>query len=127
MPPKEFWPKPDPPPVEGPRSFAVPNWNVPEFSRKNSRFSGKNRLNRDRFTCCSSASTWEKSVLRVKSHVRPDVTPYLTSTPTSPSYLLGKFAARFCEKLPKEYGLILILAPGSMPSNPSKAPARETR
>ena len=30
----------------------APNANVPEFSRKKSRFSGKNRLKRVRFTCC---------------------------------------------------------------------------
>ena len=36
---------------------------VPWFSRKNSRFSGKNRLKRVRLTCCSSASTCAKSVL----------------------------------------------------------------
>ena len=39
-----------------------PNANVPEFSRKKSRFSGKNRLNRVRLTCCWSASTCAKSV-----------------------------------------------------------------
>ena len=40
-----------------------PNWKMPEFSRKKSRFSGKSRLKRVRLTCCSSASTCEKSVL----------------------------------------------------------------
>ena len=35
----------------------VPILNWPAFSRKKSRFSGKNRLNRVRLTCCSSAST----------------------------------------------------------------------
>jgi hypothetical protein len=56
---------------------------MPEFSRKKSRFSGKNRLNRDRLICCSSASTCEKSVFTVKSHVSPLVTPYFTSRPKS--------------------------------------------
>ena len=69
---------PPPPPV-----LPAPNWNTPEFSRKKSRFSGKNRLKRVRFTCCSSASTCEKSVFTVKSHVSPDVTPYFTSKPAS--------------------------------------------
>ena len=57
---------------------------MPEFSRKNSRFSGKNWLNCVRFTCCSSASAWAKSGLIVRSAVRPWVIPYLTSSPTSP-------------------------------------------
>jgi hypothetical protein len=43
-------------------SYVRPIWNEPWFSRKNSRFSGKNRLKRVRFTCCASASTCEKSV-----------------------------------------------------------------
>jgi hypothetical protein len=38
---------------------------MPRLSRKNSRFSGKERLKRVRFTCCSSTSTWAKSVLNV--------------------------------------------------------------
>ncbi len=41
----------------------LPNEKMPWFSRKKSRFSGKNRLKRVRFTCCSSASTCAKSVL----------------------------------------------------------------
>ena len=67
---------------------------MPEFSRKKSRFSGKNRLNRVRLICCSSASTWEKSVLTVKSHVRPDVTPYFTSKPASKSPSLSAVPTR---------------------------------
>ena len=54
---------------------------MPRPSRKNSRFSGKNRLNRVRFTCCSSTSTWAKSVFQVRSAVRFRVMPYFTSTP----------------------------------------------
>ncbi len=61
-----------------------PKAKVPWFSRKNSRFSGKKRLNRVRLICCSSASTWAKSVLYVKSAVRFRVIPYFASTPTSP-------------------------------------------
>ena len=77
-----FW-RPPPAPPPPPPVLPEPNWNTPEFSRKKSRFSGKNRLKRVRLTCCSSASTCEKSVLTVKSHVRPDVTPYFTSKPAS--------------------------------------------
>lgn len=42
---------------------AFPKLKIPWFSRKNSRFSGKKRLNRVRLICCSSASTCAKSVL----------------------------------------------------------------
>jgi hypothetical protein len=34
------------------RPCALPNVKMPEFSRKKSRFSGKNRLKRVRLTCC---------------------------------------------------------------------------
>jgi hypothetical protein len=61
-----------------------PNESMPWFSRKNSRFSGKNRLKRVRSTCSSSASTWAKSVLYVRSVVRFWLIPYRTSTPMSP-------------------------------------------
>jgi len=64
---------------------APPNPNSPAFSRKNSRFSGKNKLNRVRLTRCSSASTWAKSVLTVRSVVRFCVKPYFTSMPASGS------------------------------------------
>ena len=53
---------------------------MPEFSRKNSRFSGKNRLNRVRLTCCSSASACAKSGLTVTSSVSDGVTPYFASS-----------------------------------------------
>ena len=76
-------PKPPKPP---------PNWKMPEFSRKKSRFSGKNRLKRDRLICCSSASTCEKSVFTVKSQVRPLVRPYLTSKPPSKSPVVSPCA-----------------------------------
>ena len=58
---------------------------APAFSRKNGRFSGKNRLKRSRLICCWSTSTCAKSVLYVTSSVRPDVTPYLRSPPMSPN------------------------------------------
>jgi len=41
----------------------VPTAKVPAFSRKKVLFSGKKTLNRVRFTCWSSTSTWAKSVL----------------------------------------------------------------
>ena len=44
------------------RGLPPPNVKMPEFSRKKSRFSGKNRLKRVRFTCCWSTSTCAKSV-----------------------------------------------------------------
>ena len=40
-----------------------PKSKMPRLSRKNSRFSGKNKGNRVRLICCSSTSTWAKSVL----------------------------------------------------------------
>ena len=51
-----------------------PNWNVDAFSRKNGRFSGKNRSKRVRLTCSSSASTCAKSVFTVdvEREVGPD-------------------------------------------------------
>ncbi len=62
-----------------------PNWKVVAFSRKNGRFSGKNRSKRVRLTCSSSASTCAKSVFTVTSIVRLGVTPHFRSTPTSAS------------------------------------------
>ena len=50
-------PPPPPPPKSG------PNRKIPAFSRKNSRFSGKKREKRVRFTRCSSTSVSAKSVL----------------------------------------------------------------
>ena len=78
------------------------NANVPAPSRKKSRFSGKNRLKRVRFTCCSSTSTCAKSVLTVRSAVRFWVMPYFTSPPTlkSPSLLTGGDAVRSVLTLP---------------------------
>ena len=45
------------------RAGAAGEREHPGPSRKKSRFSGKNRLKRVRFTCCSSTSTCAKSVL----------------------------------------------------------------
>jgi hypothetical protein len=51
-----------------------PNSKMSASCRKKSRFSGKNRLKRVRFTCRSSTSVAEKSVLMVSAPVRPGVT-----------------------------------------------------
>ena len=67
---------------------------APAFSRKKGRFSGKNRLNRSRFICCWSTSTWAKSVLTVRSRAMPDVTPYLRSPPMSPSIVAAPAPGR---------------------------------
>jgi hypothetical protein len=67
----------------GTRLSSGPNANVPEFSRKKSRFSGKKRLNRVRFTCCWSASTCAKSVRNVASSVNDGVKLNFASAPPS--------------------------------------------
>ena len=67
--------RPNPPPP--------PTLNMPAFSRKKSRFSGKKSAKRVRLTCSSSTSTWAKSVFTVRSRLSPDATPYLTSMPYS--------------------------------------------
>ena len=54
---------------------------MPAFSRKNGRFSGKNRLKRSRLICWSSTSTCAKSVLNVPSRVRPELMLYFRSAP----------------------------------------------
>ena len=102
---------------------------MPRPSRKNSRFSGKNRLNRVRFTCCSSTSTWAKSVFQVRSAVRFWVMPYFTSRPPSPSRELtvGVDAARLVLMPPMPYGLISRLALPLGASSPTRVPASETR
>ena len=50
-------------PPNPPNPATRPKSKMPWLSRKNSRFSGKNRLNRVRLICCSSTSTCAKSVL----------------------------------------------------------------
>jgi hypothetical protein len=102
---------------------------LPRPSRKNSRFSGKKRLKRVRFTCCSSTSTCAKSVLYVASRVRLLVIPYFTSTPTSPSrsFDVGDAATRSVRSPPIAYGFTstLRLLPGT--STPWSVAAWETR
>ena len=70
-----------PTPALRPELWRPANAKVPCPSRKKSRFSGKNRLKRVRFTCCSSTSTCAKSVRTVKSAVRFGVMPYFASPP----------------------------------------------
>ena len=83
-------------PPKPPKPATRPKSKMPWLSRKNSRFSGKNRLNRVRLICCSSTSTCAKSVLKVKSAVRFSVRPYFTSTPPfpSPSFEIGGTTVR---------------------------------
>ena len=60
-----------------------PNRNICWFSRKSCRFSGKKSEKRVKLICCVSASSCAKSVLTVKSAVRPEVTPHFASMPIS--------------------------------------------
>ena len=71
----------------------APTVNVPAFSRKNARFSGKKSGKRVRFTCWSSTSTWAKSVLTVRSSARPWVSPIFASPPTWASRLAADCVA----------------------------------
>ena len=102
---------------------------MPRPSRKNSRFSGKNSLNRVRFTCCSSTSTWAKSVLYVKSAVRFCVTPYLKSSPAFPSAAFSPVgpASKSVKTPPIAYGLISIVRPPCGASRPTSVAASDTR
>src|SRR5258705_12533416 len=109
-------PKLPPPPL----LRSSPKEKIPWFSRKKSRFSGKNRLKRVRFTCCSSASTCEKSVLTVKSHTSPDVTPYFTSTPPWKSPAVGRVAMRL--PLVSAYGFTRMVLHEAVAHRPSGPP-----
>ena len=51
-----------------------PNSKISDSRRKKPRFSGKNRLNRSRFTCRVSTSVAEKSVFSVMEALSPGVT-----------------------------------------------------
>ncbi len=116
--------------------LAPPKAKSPAFSRKKSRFSGKNRLKRVRLICCSSASTWAKSVLTVKSAVRFWVMPYFASMPTSavrsfeafePFETFEAFAVRVAEAFEIAYGLnSMFFDPGGA-SRPMTVAARDMR
>ena len=102
------------------------NANVPAPSRKKSRFSGKNRLKRVRFTCCSSTSTCAKSVFTVRSAVRFWVSPYLMSPPTRPSASLGdrRPHGRVGGDAPEDVGLQLDDAGALGRLQPGERPGR---
>ncbi len=89
-----------------PKNCGEPKSKMPAFSRKNSRFSGKNRLKRVRSICSSSASTWAKSVFTVRSSTRPEASPSLASAPTSPSKSTSpvRGATQSCAVSPRTYG-----------------------
>ena len=108
---------------------APPKRNVPWFSRKNSRFSGKKRLKRVRLICCSSASTCAKSGLAVKSAVSPWVTPYLTSMPPSPParFDTGGVAAALLVRSPIAYGLTSSSRDAGGASMPTRVAASDAR
>ena len=106
---------------------APPKPNTPWFSRKNSRFSGKNRLKRVRLICCSSASTWAKSGLAVKSAVSPWVIPYLMSMPRSPPRSLAGPAEAAVVTSPMTYGFTSSSRDASGASMPTRVAASEAR
>ena len=114
-----------PPPSVAVPVLGSPNWKMPEFSRKNSRFSGKRMLNRVRFTCCSSASTCEKSVFTVASSVSPVVSPYFRSSPASASRSDGVMPTVLA--LADTNGLMRRFRPGFNWRRPSIDPASDTR
>src|SRR4029079_3294529 len=98
-------------------------------SRKKSRFSGKNRLKRVRFTCCSSISTWAKSVLTVRSSVMLLVRPYFASMPMSLSILfdVGGDATRLVVRFETPYGFSSIMRDGGGASSPTSVAALGSR
>src|SRR5205085_4083272 len=100
----------------------LPKVNSPWFSRKKSRFSGKNRLKRVRFTCCSSASTCAKSVLYVRSAVMFCVMLYFASTPKSPLGSLASFGTALLSVVtsPFRYGFTSRLCEGGGASTPTR-------
>ena len=116
-------------PARRPLVAAPPKRNVPWFSRKNSRFSGKNRLKRVRLICCSSASTCAKSGLAVKSAVSPWVTPYLMSTPPSQpiSFASGGDATGLVVRSPMPYGLTSNSRDAGGASIPTRVAASDAR
>src|SRR5262245_50654120 len=115
-----------PPPTPAP---PCPISKTPRPVRKNSRFSGKNRLNRVRLICCSSTSTCAKSVLYVRSAVRLAVTPYFASTPASASRspFTAGVARRSVVSREIPYGLISTFLPAGGRSSPVSVAAAETR
>ena len=99
-----------------------PIWKAPWFSRKNSRFSGKNRLKRVRLICCASVSTCEKSVRHDASSTRLVPMPTFTSSPPSAE---RSSAPGVCRHSPVVKGLMRMLRPGFTPWMPSSTPAND--
>ena len=104
----------------------VTSWkaNVPSFSRKKSRFSGKKRLKRSRLTCSWSTSTWLKSVFTVMSSVMRGVSPHLASRPPS-AWLSASGNACPVVRLPRTYGFTQTLRPFCRSRSPVSVPASE--
>src|SRR4029453_6278476 len=99
---------------------------MPASPQKNSRFSGKYRLNCVRFTCCSSASACAKSGLTVTSSVSDGVTPYLASRPICPE-LLNEAPPTERVESDATHGLRGRLPPWLASGNPVRLPARLER
>src|SRR3970282_1551169 len=72
-----------------------PNSKMSESRRKKSRFSGKNKPKRVRFTCRSSTSVAEKSVLNVSEPFSDGVSLYTKSSDGSKSESVAPFAVPF--------------------------------
>ena len=106
----------------------VPNPKIPCPSRKNSRFSGKKRLNRVRLICCVSASTCAKSVFQVRSAVRPLVMPTFASAPKSPPKVFSKLplSAKAPAESPMRYGLTSTVRWLVGARTPTRVPAELT-
>ena len=105
-----------------------PKENVPEFSKKNSRCSGKKSGKRVRFTCSASASTCEKSVRYVRSSVRFGVMPYFRSSPASAS--APRRSSASVAPLPfavSANGFTVRLLPAGRRPRPFRVPALDIR
>jgi hypothetical protein len=108
------------------RSVTSPNVKVPAFSRKKSRFSGKNREKRVRFTRSWSTSTWEKSVRNVASAVMRGVMPHLRSNPPSTPESPAPRLVRDPDALEADaYGFTVRFCPECRSRNPWIVPARD--
>ena len=97
-----------------------PTSKSPAFSRKNSRFSGKNNSKRVRLTCCSSASTWAKSVFSVRSRFRLELRAILASSPPLGTNSRSTSSPSVRPATPN--GLSLTRPPGSARSIPVSPP-----
>ena len=84
-------------------------------------------LKRVRFTCCSSTSTCAKSVLTVRSAVKPVVIPYLRSKPASDFRRLSNGVAETRSVVSDEiaYGLTSRLSERAGASSPRSVACAE--